>query len=306
MIKLETKDDLQRLVDEGLEESLVLEYKASNALSRESAAVTELCKDVSAFANSAGGQLIYGIEEDKVTRKPARVDDGVEDQKITREWIDQILNSRVQPPMDGVRIGRIPLDNGRFGYVITVPATQSGSHQAPDRKYYKQSDLQSVPMQDYEIRDVMRRSTTPQPFVKLLFGGGASSTKLIYDPDKESSRGVPLHAQISNRSSEPAMYTQVTIGIDDGLDVVSIGEYQKVGTRQEGKQRFNLLRRQWSVADRFPIFKEATFYLVDVPVSVAVPAAYIQAAQCSISLSTFRRRVSAAVIHGTSYAKAAC
>lgn len=31
-------------------------------------------------------------EEDKFTKKPSRVDDGVADPKITREWIEQILN----------------------------------------------------------------------------------------------------------------------------------------------------------------------------------------------------------------------
>jgi predicted HTH transcriptional regulator len=82
---LKTREDLQRLVDEGLEESLTLDYKSSAALTRDSAPINELCKDVSALANSAGGQLIYGIEEDTKKGKPRSVDDGVTDPKITRE-----------------------------------------------------------------------------------------------------------------------------------------------------------------------------------------------------------------------------
>ena len=65
-------EDLKRLVEEGIEESLTLDYKASAALTRESSAVNELCKDVSAFANSAGGQIVYGVEEEKKTRKRAK------------------------------------------------------------------------------------------------------------------------------------------------------------------------------------------------------------------------------------------
>jgi predicted HTH transcriptional regulator len=64
--------------------SRAVDYKASPSLSRESGKPEELCKDVSALANSAGGQLIYGIEEDKVAGKPSKVDDGVIDPKITR------------------------------------------------------------------------------------------------------------------------------------------------------------------------------------------------------------------------------
>ena len=161
MLDLKTKADLQRLVDEGIEESITLDYKASPALTRDGKGPDELCKDVSALANSAGGQLIYGIEEDKTTAKPSKVDDGVADSKITREWIEQVLNSKVQPRMDGVRIERVALQTGKFGYVITVQQSQTGPHQAPDGKYYRRFNLQSVPMHDYEIRDIMRRSTTP-------------------------------------------------------------------------------------------------------------------------------------------------
>ena len=132
MIDLKTKADLQRLVDEALEESLTLDYKASAALSREGKAPDEMCKDVTALANSAGGQLVYVIEEDKVTRKPSRVDDGVDDTKITREWIEQIINSRVQPRMNGVRTVRIDMGNGKFGYVISVPQSQTGPHRILD------------------------------------------------------------------------------------------------------------------------------------------------------------------------------
>ena len=114
-LTLSTRADLQRIVDEGLEESLTLDYKASPALTREGKGPDELCKDVSALANSAGGQIVYGIEEDKATRKPSRVDDGVADSKISREWIEQILNSRVQPRLSGVTTTRIDMGNGQFG-----------------------------------------------------------------------------------------------------------------------------------------------------------------------------------------------
>ena len=175
MLVLKTKSDLQQLVDEGLEESLTLDYKASPALSREGGKAVEMCKDVTALANSAGGQLVYGIEEDKATKKPSAVDGGVDDSKITREWIEQILNSRVQPRMNGVQIARIDMETGKFGFVISVPQSQTGPHQAPDGKYYKRFDLQSVPMHDYEIKDIMRRSTTPDLYTELSFDGRQNS-----------------------------------------------------------------------------------------------------------------------------------
>jgi predicted HTH transcriptional regulator len=148
MLALKTKADLQRLVDEGLEESLTLDYKASPSLSRDGKNPEELCKDVSALANSAGGQLIYGIEEDKAAGKPSKVDEGVTDPKIPKKWIEQILNSKVQPRMDGVRIERIDMQTGKFGYgdlcsaVPNRPSSGSGRQvlqavQFPVRAYVR-------------------------------------------------------------------------------------------------------------------------------------------------------------------------
>ncbi|MGA8610988.1 MAG: ATP-binding protein, partial [Xanthobacteraceae bacterium] len=97
MLELENKANLEMLIREGIQESLTLDYKASPSLSKESKGRDELCKDVSSFANSAGGQIIYGIEEKD--RKPTRIDEGSD---ITREWIEQVIDSNVQPRIENL------------------------------------------------------------------------------------------------------------------------------------------------------------------------------------------------------------
>jgi hypothetical protein len=118
MPEFQNRADFQKMVDAQIEETLTLDYKASPALSRDSKNIDELCKDVSAMANSAGGQLIYGIEEDKKSHKPRAVDDGVTDEKISREWLHQILSSRIQPRIDGLAIDRVQLSEKGFGFVL--------------------------------------------------------------------------------------------------------------------------------------------------------------------------------------------
>ena len=59
---MRTKEDLQRLIDNEVEESTILEYKSSFAVQnpkwRE-----ELAKDISAMANSNGGIIVFGIKQ---------------------------------------------------------------------------------------------------------------------------------------------------------------------------------------------------------------------------------------------------
>jgi len=58
MNQIETLEDIQKLIENKIEESLTLEYKRE--LSRNN---KEIAKDISAFANTSGGVIIYGIEE---------------------------------------------------------------------------------------------------------------------------------------------------------------------------------------------------------------------------------------------------
>src|SRR4051812_36103926 len=135
MLRLETKADLQKLLDEQIGESLTLDYKASPALAKDSRSRDELCKDVSAFANSAGGQIVYGIDE-----KTHTVDAGSE---LSREWVEQVLDSNIQPRIESLVITPIAISEGRHAYVITIPqAISRAPHQAPDNKYYKRQNFQ--------------------------------------------------------------------------------------------------------------------------------------------------------------------
>jgi predicted HTH transcriptional regulator len=123
MLKLETAADLQQLIFEGI--------KASPALGKADKQRDELCKDVTAFANSAGGQIVYGMEEDK--HVPTEVDDGA-DPSITKEWVEHIIDSRVQPRIEGLIITPIQLARG-LGFVLAIPqATSRAPHQAPDKR----------------------------------------------------------------------------------------------------------------------------------------------------------------------------
>jgi Putative DNA-binding domain len=250
MLKLESKADLEMLIREEIQESLTLDYKASPSLSKESKGRDELCKDVSSFANSAGGQIIYGIEEKN--HRPTRVDDGSE---ITREWIEQVVDSNVQPRIDDLIIKPIPISVGRYAYVFTIPqALGRAPHQAPDKKCYKRQNFQSVPMEDYEIRDALRRATTPDLHIKLSFAMG-NIAYVQFDPNLEMSKPIVIEVGLSNRSSQPAFHVLVQIGIDTELPLSSAPGFDALGITGDDQQQYWLGRRH-SSPPGLPVFKE--------------------------------------------------
>jgi hypothetical protein len=144
---------LEALVANKVQESLHLEYKQSRALVN---AKNEIAKDASAFANSDGGLLIYGIAE--TGHVPAELDGGIDLSSMSREQLEQKILSNVAPKIDGLEITQIDAAPGRSYFVINIPRSNKGPHQDRESKrYYKRYNYQSVPMEDYEIEDVRAR-----------------------------------------------------------------------------------------------------------------------------------------------------
>jgi hypothetical protein len=257
MAKITTLDQLRQFVGEAQEESLVLEYKASAALDRGDRQRDELCRDISAFANSAGGRIIYGIGEDS-DHRPTGIDAGTDNDVVDREWIENVL-SGVRPAMRGVVITPIASDTdpARFYYVIDVPqAISPAPHQAPDNRYYKRQNFRRIPMEDYEIRDAMGRSGHAELYLDLKFKNGATIIALIHQPPEGYYQPVQLFSHIYNRTQYPASYTIVEIGFDTHVKITSMGDLDEAGTRREGEYEFHYVSTTFSIPQHFPIFKE--------------------------------------------------
>lgn len=173
--------DLQSLIANKIPENLSLEYKSSDALNLlEERHKKEFTKDVSAFANSEGGILIYGIVEEN--HLPNLLDAGIDPNIITKERIEQILHSGIKPKISRLHINPVQLSNSRnIAYVITIPQSDT-AHQASDHRYYRRYNFLSAPMEDYEIRDVMNRVKCPKiiPNFKSTRSTESTSNQYIY------------------------------------------------------------------------------------------------------------------------------
>ncbi len=164
MLNIQTELQLQDLINQQVEENIHLDYKASGSLSKSDGKKKEITKDVSAFANSDGGTIIYGIKEfdDAEKRHLPESISPVIRQDYSKEWLEQVINSGIQPKIQGVTITPIPIENSaeKVVYIVNIPKS-STSHQASDFRYYKRYNFESIPMHDYEVRDVMNRDKFP-------------------------------------------------------------------------------------------------------------------------------------------------
>ena len=255
------ESDLQKLIIDQVQESLKLDYKRSDALAKTSQCQSEIAKDVSAFANSAGGRLIYGIVEKN--NLPLSIDLGADLAIISREWIENTIISKIQPRVIGIVVKPILLDTGGNAYVIVIPqATTFAPHQAGHR-YYRRYNFQSVPMEDYEVKDAMRRASSSEPFIYFTISCFQNG---------EGADRVRLQAHIGNASAEPVLYATIKIifgpsllsderpHINDwtgGDGVLSIGV-------EGDRPPVYIYSKNLSIPGSMPIFKEQEFVLFEL------------------------------------------
>ncbi|MBK7704521.1 MAG: ATP-binding protein [Acidobacteria bacterium] len=178
-----TENKLRNFISAEIEESLTLEYKSAEALDRTEFKKKEITKDVSAMANSAGGVIVYGIAESSNPEKrhlPERIVP-VNRLEFPREWLEQIIQA-IRPRIDGIVIHSVQIGTGDsdVAYVIEIPQSNT-AHQASDNRYYKRFNFQSVPMEDYEVRDVIFRETAPNIAIRFLVEINDESRNLLIE-----------------------------------------------------------------------------------------------------------------------------
>lgn len=153
-------DDITALIDNEAEESVHLDFKAAGSLSKDDKKKAEIAKDVSAFANSDGGIIVYGIEEHEHKAHALSYIDG---NTYTKEWLEQVIQDNIQRRIEGLEIFPIR-DNGDITksiYIVKIPRSSNTPHMSADKCYYKRNNFRSVKMEEYEVRDLFYREATP-------------------------------------------------------------------------------------------------------------------------------------------------
>jgi len=218
--------DIESFVSQRIEESLNLDYKNIADYNKPN----ELAKDISAFANSAGGLVILGVEED--ASDPTRIYPKAitwGDSSLSKETLENHLISKISYRIDGLRIVPVRKPDKSVIFLIDVPQSENPPHMSWDKRYYKRLNFQSVPMEHYEVADFFGRRRKPR--LSLV-----AEIIDIEDPNAQSVQ-FKIRIYLINKGKSAAKYTMVVISFNGAT---AIGE-----TPNTNLQRIDSLREEY-------------------------------------------------------------
>lgn len=158
-----TEDDLQELIDNSVSEKKTLEYKQflpgnSDADRR------EFLADVSSFSNASGGDLIYGISEDRDKGIPKKLEGlTIENADQVNTRLENMIRDGINPRISGIVIQSIKVLKSKVALLIRIPRSWNSPHRVTFKghdKFYTRSTNGKYPMDVTELKIAFNLSET--------------------------------------------------------------------------------------------------------------------------------------------------
>ncbi len=145
-------DDIKAFCLECIKEGFTIDYKQDFS--------KDLAKTISAFANTWGGVILIGVEEERITGKPI-IDantgspKGIPLKKGLYDRVVSIILGNIHPPLFP-EIGVIPFENNtKAVIVVRIPESDKAPHTIDHRRsVYVKTDSISEPVERAEIEQI--------------------------------------------------------------------------------------------------------------------------------------------------------
>ncbi|TKJ18348.1 MAG: hypothetical protein CEE42_16560 [Promethearchaeota archaeon Loki_b31] len=152
-----SESNIQHLIDDERIEKKVLDYK-SELPGNSDSEKKDFLANVSSFANAVGGDLIYGVIENRKTGKPEKLE-GIEILNVNQEILrlDQIIRNGIEPniPSSSINIREIQLKNMKYVLIIRINKSGIGPHRVSFKswhRFYSRGTNGKYPLDVQELR----------------------------------------------------------------------------------------------------------------------------------------------------------
>ena len=150
-----TENEIKKLIEEKVPESVHLEYKREIKFSNDRDK-TELLADVCSFANSGGGIIIYGIEEgkDENSGLPKQITGLTINIDETIRSLGESVRKGIEPVLIGLRIDSIKIDE-KIVLILFIPRSSNLPHRVKFKnknRFYKRADANRYEIPIEELR----------------------------------------------------------------------------------------------------------------------------------------------------------
>jgi len=131
-----TEDDLRHHVEVArVREYVSLDYKAK-AYPHSHAGAVEMLADITAMANSRGGLILIGVEEDSdAPDGTPKALLGISRADEEANWIQSLCQSSIDERIPGLKVREVPLSSGLHCLIVQVPNSPSKPHMVIHEKH---------------------------------------------------------------------------------------------------------------------------------------------------------------------------
>ena len=179
--------DLLELVEvKRVREHVGLDYKSAS-YSHTHAGAVNLLADVTAMANSRGGYILIGVEEDRNAPDgtPNNLN-GIENGDVEATWIQSICLSSIDERIPGLRIRDIHLTNGYHCIVIQIPNSPKKPHMVVHerhRSFHMRHGRSNTLIGMQEVRSMILEMSTYQTAIVNFLEKRIQANQIVSEND---------------------------------------------------------------------------------------------------------------------------